>query len=40
MIVKRGKGDFSQAYRPCRISEVVSYLDFLSEIQNKIESET
>ena len=23
MIVKRGKGDFHQVYRPCRLSEVV-----------------
>lgn len=23
MIVKRGKGDFTQAYRPCRVSEMV-----------------
>jgi DNA polymerase III subunit gamma/tau len=34
MIVKRGKGDFHQAYRPCRISEVVGNDEVKRVIEN------
>ncbi len=34
MIVKRGKGDFSQAYRPCRLSEVVGNDKVKTVIEN------
>ena len=38
MIVKRGEGNFSEAYRPCRISEIRGQEKTKTSIKNMLDS--